>query len=148
MSDERPVSLSSQGPPSTVLDPEPEDARLALENALGAPAAERRDAIAGGVRPLAAVPRRLGPAGRRAGERRGGLRVLPRRLPPRPRPAAGQRLAGERLRALAATRPIAASCGRCGGSAQAAARIGEADEAERCAQFLAQLDPSGVPESG
>lgn len=27
-----------------------------------------------------------------------------------------------------------------------AAEIGEADEAERCAQFLMQLDPAGVPE--
>jgi hypothetical protein len=26
-----------------------------------------------------------------------------------------------------------------------AAAIGETDEAERCATFLAQLDPSGVP---
>ncbi len=26
-----------------------------------------------------------------------------------------------------------------------AAAIGEADEAERCAQFLLQLDPTGVP---
>jgi hypothetical protein len=26
-----------------------------------------------------------------------------------------------------------------------AAEIGEADEAERCAQFLLQLDPSGIP---
>ncbi|HKA03417.1 MAG TPA: DUF3151 family protein [Acidimicrobiales bacterium] len=34
------------------------------------------------------------------------------------------------------------------GLGQAAARLGELDEAERCTQFLAQLDPSGVPESG
>jgi hypothetical protein len=34
------------------------------------------------------------------------------------------------------------------GLGQAAARIGEQDEAERCAQFLAQLEPSGVPETG
>jgi hypothetical protein len=29
----------------------------------------------------------------------------------------------------------------------AAAAIGEVDEADRCAQFLLQLDPSGVPEA-
>jgi hypothetical protein len=34
------------------------------------------------------------------------------------------------------------------GLGQMAALIGEADEAERIALFLAQLDPSGVPESG
>jgi len=27
-----------------------------------------------------------------------------------------------------------------------AERIGETDEAERCATFLAQLDPSGIPD--
>lgn len=31
------------------------------------------------------------------------------------------------------------------GLGQAAAEIGEADEAERCAQFLVQLDPAGPP---
>src|SRR5262249_39130427 len=46
MSDERPVSLSSQGPPSTVPDPQPEDAQLALEAALGRPAGERHAALA------------------------------------------------------------------------------------------------------
>ncbi len=34
------------------------------------------------------------------------------------------------------------------GLGDAAARIGEADEAERCALFLAQLDPGGVPAAG
>ncbi len=32
------------------------------------------------------------------------------------------------------------------GLAAMAAEIGETDEAERCSQFLAQLDPSGVPD--
>lgn len=31
------------------------------------------------------------------------------------------------------------------GLAQMAAEIGETDEAERCEQFLLQLDPSGIP---
>jgi hypothetical protein len=34
------------------------------------------------------------------------------------------------------------------GLGRAAAEIGEVDEAERCAQFLAQLDPTGVPTDG
>ena len=46
MSDPRPVNLTSQGPPSTVLDTEPADALAALEEALARPEAERRDAIA------------------------------------------------------------------------------------------------------
>ena len=33
-------------------------------------------------------------------------------------------------------------------SADAAARLGEDDEAARCAQFLDQLDPGGVPAQG
>ena len=33
------------------------------------------------------------------------------------------------------------------GLARSAQAIGETDEAERCAEFLGQLDPSGVPET-
>ena len=46
MSDQRPVNLTPQGPPSTVLDTEPADALAALEDALAQPEADRRDAIA------------------------------------------------------------------------------------------------------
>jgi hypothetical protein len=147
MSDERPVTLSSQGPPSTVLDPEPEDARLALEDALGRPAGERHAA-------LAAVcgrwPRfldawaRLGDASGDDVEAYAYYRVGYHRGLDRLR-ASGWRGSGYVrwrddtnrgfLRALR-------------GLGQTAARIGELDEAERCAQFLAQLEPSGVPESG
>jgi hypothetical protein len=34
------------------------------------------------------------------------------------------------------------------GLGQTAARIGELDEADRCAQFLTQCDPTGVPGEG
>jgi Protein of unknown function (DUF3151) len=34
------------------------------------------------------------------------------------------------------------------GLGQTASRIGEHDEAERCAHFLAQCDPTGVPATG
>jgi hypothetical protein len=33
------------------------------------------------------------------------------------------------------------------GLQRSAAAIGEADEEERCAQFLLQLDPTGIPEN-
>ena len=56
----------------------------------------------GRVRPLAAVPRRVGAARRARARRRRALRVLPRRLSPRPRPAAAVGMARHRLRALEA----------------------------------------------
>jgi hypothetical protein len=34
------------------------------------------------------------------------------------------------------------------GLGRTAAQLGEHDEAERCAQFLAQLDPAGIPAEG
>src|SRR5262249_44918742 len=46
MPEPRPVSFSGSGPPETVLDPEPPEARTALEEALSAEPADRRDAIA------------------------------------------------------------------------------------------------------
>src|SRR3712207_5222652 len=46
MSDSSPVQLSSSGPPSTVLDPEPPDALAALALALESADEERRDAVA------------------------------------------------------------------------------------------------------
>ena len=45
MSDSRPVQLSSEGPPTTVLDPEPAEARAALAEALAAPVDQRRAAV-------------------------------------------------------------------------------------------------------
>ena len=46
MSDSRPVNLSASGPPETVLDPEPAEARAALADALAQPEASSRDALA------------------------------------------------------------------------------------------------------
>ncbi len=45
MSDQHPVHLTPSGPPRTVLDAEPPEALLALQDALGRPPAERRDAL-------------------------------------------------------------------------------------------------------
>ena len=46
MSDSRPIDLSASGPPETVLDLEPGDARAALADALAQPESSRRDAVA------------------------------------------------------------------------------------------------------
>lgn len=142
MNDES-VSLLSSGPPSTILDPEPDAALAALQQAL----ASRRQVS----RALAAVcirwPRcleawaRLGetssdPAVAYACFRTGYHRGLDRLR------ANGWRGSGYVrwqhptnrgfLRALA-------------GLARLADEIGEADEAARCALFLRQLDPSWPP---
>ena len=137
----------SGGLPETVLPPEPPEAVAALAAALDQPAGERRAAVAAVV---ARWPRfldawaRLGDASASDVEAYAYYRVGYHRGLDRLR-ASGWRGSGYVrwrdetnrgfLRALR-------------GLGQAAARIGELDEAERCSQFLAQLDPSGVPESG
>jgi len=138
------VHLSPSGPPETVLDPEPAEALAALDAALALPAEDRRAAIAHTV---AQWPRfldgwaRLGDHGRDVMERYAAYRVGYHRGLDRLR-ANGWRGSGYVrwehevnrgfLRALA-------------GLNQAAAEIGEADEAERCALFLRQLDPGWPP---
>jgi hypothetical protein len=147
MSEQHPVSLTSSGPPRTVLDAEPADALVALQDALGRPPAERRDAVAAVV---ARWPRfldawaRLGDLGRDPTERYAAYRVGYHRGLDRLR-GSGWRGSGYVrwndetnrgfLRALR-------------GLQQVAALIGETDEAERCATFLAQLDPGGIPADG
>jgi hypothetical protein len=133
-----PVSLTPTGPPETVLDAEPSDALAALA------AAASRDQVAGVV---ARWPRfldgwaRLGSLGRDEVEAYACFRVGYHRGLDRLR-ANGWRGSGYVrwthetnrgfLRALA-------------GLAASAAAIGETDEAERCEQFLRQLDPSWPP---
>lgn len=128
-----------------MLDPEPADALAALQAALASPAASRRDAIA-------AVAARwptfldawaqLGMHARDDVEAYAYFRVAYHRGLDRLR-ASGWRGSGYVrwrnetnrgfLRALV-------------GLGQAAARIGEAHEAERCAEFVRQLDPSLDPD--
>lgn len=128
-----------------MLDPEPADALAALQAALASPAASRRDAIA-------AVAARwptfldawaqLGMHARDDVEAYAYFRVAYHRGLDRLR-ASGWRGSGYVrwrnetnrgfLRALV-------------GLGQAAARIGEANEAERCAEFVRQLDPSLDPD--
>ncbi len=138
------VTLTTSGPPETVLDPEPAEARAGLEAALVLHGAERRAAIAATV---ARSPRfldgwaRLGDHGRDVIERYAAYRVGYHRGLDRLR-ANGWRGSGYVrwhhesnrgfLRALA-------------GLQATAAEIGEQDEAERCALFLRQLDPAWPP---
>jgi hypothetical protein len=141
------VHLTPSGPPETVLDAEPQKAIDALTAALGLPdSAARRDAIAA---TLERWPRfldgwaRLGQHGRDVMERYSAHRVGYHRGLDRLR-ANGWRGSGYVrwdheenrgfLRALDGLR-------RC------ADRIGETDEADRCAGFLRQLDPTWPPAS-
>jgi hypothetical protein len=147
MSDVRPIELSPQGPPSTVLDPEPADARAALAEALDRPPSERRDAVAAVV---ADHPRfldgwaRLGDLGRDDVESYACYRVGYHRGLDRLRQS-GWRGTGYVRWAYDENRGFLRSLR---GLAAVAARIGEQDEAERCTSFLAQLDPSGMPAEG
>jgi hypothetical protein len=146
MSD-RPVNFSPGGLPSTVLEHEAPEARLALQEALARPAADRRAAVAAVV---ARWPRyldawaRLGDLGRDEVERYAYYRVGYHRGLDRLR-GSGWRGSGyvrwehdENRGFLRALRGLAAT----------AALIGESDEAERCRLFLDQCDPSGVPADG
>jgi len=144
---DRPVNFSPSGPPVTVLDLEPAAARTALVDALALPGAQRRDAVAAVV---ARWPRfldgwaRLGDLGRDETERYASYRVGYHRGLDRLR-ANGWRGSGYVRWANEENRGFLRSLR---GLQQMAAAIGESDEAERCALFLAQLDPSGVPVDG
>lgn len=138
------VTLTPSGPPETVIAPEPADRLHALAQALAAPEADRRAAVAAVV---ARWPRfldawaRLGELGRDDVEAYAAYRVGYHRGLDTLR-ANGWRGSGYVrwshetnrgfLRALA-------------GLQELAARIGEDDEAERCAHFLRQLDPTWPP---
>jgi hypothetical protein len=146
-SEERPVQLSGQGPPSTVLDPEPAEAVDALLEALAAPSVERRDAIAAVV---ARWPRcldawaRLGDHARDDVEAYACYRVGYHRGLDRLR-GSGWRGSGYVRWEAPENRGFLRSLR---GLGRMAGALGEADEAERCALFLAQLDPGGVPAQG
>jgi hypothetical protein len=141
---DRPVNLSASRPPETILDDEPSEAVAALADALARPEAQRRAAVAAVV---SRWPRfldgwaQLGGLGRDDVERYACHRVGYHRGLDRLR-ASGWRGSGlvrwehpqnrGFLRALDGLRA-------------AAEAIGEADEAERCALFLGQLDPDWPP---
>lgn len=144
MSEPRPVTLSSSGPPETVLDHEPADALAALAAAVASPDAARRDAVTAVVarwpRMLAAWAA-LGDLGRDPVERYAAYRVGYHRGLDRLR-ANGWRGSGYVRWAHETNRGFLRSLA---GLQRVAAAIGEHDEAERCALFLRQLDPVWPP---
>lgn len=147
MSEDRPVHLSPSGPPSTELPPVAPEAVAALQEALAQPPERRRDAVAAVV---ACYPRfldawaRLGDVARDDVEAYAAYRV-------------GYHRGLDALRANGwrgtgyvrwAHEPNRGFLRALRGLGKAAARIGEHDEAERCATFLQQCDPGGVPDEG
>lgn len=140
MSDARPVNLSTSGPPETVLDEEPAEALASLEAALAEPDDRRRGAVSAVV---ARFPRfldgwaQLGQLARDDVEAYACFRVGYHRGLDRLRQA-GWRGSGFVRWRHPTNRGFLRSVQ---GLAQAAAAIGEDDEAERCTLFLTQLDP-------
>ena len=140
MADENRVTLH-QGLPETVLDPEPADATAALSAALAETGDRRRDAVSAVVgrwpRSLEAWAA-LGDLGRDEVEAYACYRVGYHRGLDRLRQSGWRGSGYVRwghptnrgfLRALA-------------GLGRTAGALGEEDEEHRCAEFLAQLDPS------
>jgi Protein of unknown function (DUF3151) len=138
------VSLTSSGPPETVLDDEPAEALAALDEALGRASAERRVAVSAVVRRW---PRfldawaRLGdltsdPVDAYAAYRVGYHRGLDRLR------ASGWRGSGYVRWRQPSNRGFLRALD---GLRRVAEQIGETDEAERCSAFLGQLDPSWPP---
>lgn len=147
MTDVRPINLTPQGPPSTVLAPFEASARHALEQAITVEPAERRAAVAAVA---ARWPRFidawafLGDLGRDEIERYAAYRVGYHRGLDTLR-ANGWRGSGYVRWAHETNRGFLRALRGLGQMAEA---IGEADEAERISLFLQQLDPAGVPARG
>lgn len=142
MSDQ-PIQFSS-GIPTTVLPAPSADDTARLEAALALDGEARRSAVAAAV---AASPKflagwaELGDLGRDTIERYAAYRVGYHRGLDALR-ANGWRGSGYVRWAEPTNRGFLRSMR---GLGQMAAEIGETDEAERCEQFLLQLDPTGIP---
>lgn len=141
---DQPIPLSPSGPPETVLDDEPAEARAALEAAWEGPADGRREGVAAVVarwpRSLAGWSR-LGQLGRDDVEAYAAFRVGYHRGLDTLRQS-GWRGTGYVRWEHPSNRGFLRALH---GLERAAARIGEDDEAERCALFLRQLDPAWPP---
>ncbi len=140
---EPPVHLTREGPPETVLPVEPPEVLDALAAAITVPeTAARRDAVAAVVarwpESLAAWAR-LGELGRDPVERYACFRVGYHRGLDQLRQA-GWRGSGYVRWREEANQGFLRSLD---GLRRSAAELGEAPEAARCAEFLAQLDPAG-----
>jgi hypothetical protein len=135
------VTLTPSGPPETVLQPEPAEALGALADALAAEPAERRDRVASVA---ARWPRfldawaSLGELARDDVEAYAYFRIGYHRGLDRLR-AEGWRGSGYVRWQHETNRGFLRSLD---GLRRMAGVIGEVDEAERCAVFLAQLDPT------
>ncbi len=140
MSNGESVNLNPQGPPETVVDPPPAEAKAALDAALQQSGPERRDALADVARRW---PRYID-AWARLGEAASGVEAYAYFRVGYHRGLDALRGSGWRgtgyvrwehetnrgfLRSLDGLRRMAAE-------------IGETDEEERCAGFLRQLDPA------
>lgn len=138
------VRLTPTGPPETVLAPEPAEALHGLDAALAAPAGEQRDALAAVVRRF---PRFLDGWARLGGlagddvEAYACYRVGYHRGLDRLR-SEGWRGSGYVRWDHPTNQGFLRSLD---GLQRTAAAMGEADEADRCAHFLAQLDPGRFP---
>ncbi len=139
MADDNPVTLH-RGLPETVLDAEPAEAQAALQAALAADEAARRDAVSAVV---ARWPRfldgwaRLGELARDDVEAYACFRVGYHRGLDRLRQS-GWRGSGYVRWRHETNRGFLRAVAGLGAAARA---IGEADEEARCAEFLRQLDP-------
>ena len=135
-----PISLSTSGPPETVLNPEPAEAQRSLEDALAAASADRRALISGVV---ARWPQsldgwaRLGEEARDTVEAYACFRVGYHRGLDRLRQS-GWRGSGYVRRRHPENRGFLRALA---GLARTAAELGEQEEADRCERFLRQLDP-------
>ncbi|MGA0878497.1 MAG: DUF3151 family protein [Ilumatobacteraceae bacterium] len=147
MSETRAVNLTPQGPPSTVLPAESDDIMSQYAGITALPMNERRDLL---VAVVMSNPRSLfgwaclGDVGRDVLERYAYYRIGYHRGLDALRQN-GWRGSGY-VRWSAPTNRGFLRCLR--GLQTMAAAIGEEDEAERCALFLQQLDPAGVPLDG
>jgi hypothetical protein len=136
--------MNISGLPSTILPAEAAEVRLALQQAMQASADHRRELVAAVV---AAHPRSiegwvlLGDLGRDPIERYAAYRVGYHRGLDALR-ANGWRGSGYVRWSAESNRGFLRALQ---GLGAAATSIGEFDEADRIAVFLAQLDPSGVP---
>ena len=140
-----PISLSPSGPPETVLDREPTEALRLLQDALRAPADRRRALISTAV---GRWPQfldgwaRLGEEARDTVEAYACFRVGYHRGLDRLR-RSGWRGSGYVRWRFPENRGFLRALS---GLARTAALLGEDAEAQRCEQFLRQLDPDWTPE--